>query len=260
VRIWKISIKPSCLTGIVEKSTWRYKMNRKMALAGILVAVLVFSSLGVIVMAQEATDEAAVDQDTLDETTIEDGQASENDDTIDTKFLITREQMETIRGTIQYMQENHSTRTEIREMERTMTMEYAALNLGTYGLTESEITEIQAKMTELWAKEDDTAALANELWAQDMNMMDIQDALQKMRNETQNLRLELATMLGQYGILMPGPGHEGPGQGGRMGSDGQMGGMPPGRPMRPEGGMNNGNGPMDGMPPMEGGGDCPNRP
>jgi hypothetical protein len=237
-------------------------MNRKMALAGMLVAVLVFSSLGIIVMAQETTDETAVDQDTLDDIIQEDGQVSDDDcnDTIDANFLITPEQMETIRGTIQYMQENHSTRTEIKEAERSMTLEYAALNLGTYGLTEAEIAEIQAKMIELWAKEDDTRALADELWAQDMNMMDIRATLQTMWNETRVLRQELTTMLSQYGIIMPGPGHDGPGQGGRMGRDGQMGGMPPGKPMCPEDCMNNGNGPMDGMPPMEGGGGCPNRP
>lgn len=218
-------------------------MNRKMALAGLLVAVLAFSTLGAAALAQEATDDTAVEQEVADDITIGDGTEDDSNATFEEpNVLITCGQMETIRETIRTMQENHSTRTEIRETARAIAMECITLNLASYGLTEDDISIIQAKLTELWDKVDETADLAEELWAQDMNMADIQAELQTQRNETQDIQLDLANLLEQYGIVMPGPGldERGPHGGGRTEGPGahQSG-------MRPQGEMNGAGGCMN---------------
>jgi len=172
-------------------------------MAGLLVAVLAISAMGVMAMAQEA-DNTAVDQEAAD--TGADAAGETGNSTAEPQFLITFEQMQYLRETQRTMQENHSTRTEIREAVRTMAREFVSENLASYGLDEAEVEEIQAKLAELWAMNDETAQLAQDLWAQDMNMMDIRAQLEPLLNDTAAIRLELADMLDQYGIVMPGLG------------------------------------------------------
>ncbi|MCK5397604.1 MAG: hypothetical protein KAJ33_05085 [Thermoplasmata archaeon] len=187
----------------------------KMMIAGLLIGVLMLSTLGVVAMAQETGD-----------TDI----SQEVSETQDEMYLITPEQNEEIRDTVLTMQEEHATRTEIRETARTMSQDFIDLNLESYGLTEAQIDEIQAKINELMDKMDEIHETRDELWDQDMNRMDIRDELQPLRDDAQEIRAELKDLLDQYGIIPPkmrGSGMDeghGPGQGGRPGRFGDSGG------------------------------------
>ena len=186
----------------------------KMMIAGLLIGVLMFSTLGVVAMAQE-TGDTDIGQE-----------VSESQDEM---YLITPEQNEEIRDTTLTMQEEHATRTEIRETARTMSQDFIDMNLESYGLTEAQIDEIQAKINELMDKMDEIHETRDELWDQDINRMDIREGIQPLRDEIQVIRGELKEILDQYGIVPPemqglgmDEGH-GPGQGGRPGRFGGSG-------------------------------------
>ncbi len=196
-------------------------MNKKMMIAGMLVGVLMFSTLGIVAMAQETTDDVGVSQEVSE---------SQNE-----LFLITPEQGEEIRTTVLTMQEEHATRTEIRETTRTMSNDFINANLESYGLTEVQIDEIESKILEINDKMDEIRETAVELRAQDINRMDVKETIKPLMEEVKVIRDELKVILDSYDIIpleMRGPGRdEGPGMGeghgpGQDGRPGRFGGGP----------------------------------
>ncbi len=178
----------------------------KMIIAGILAAAVLFSGLGIMAMAQE---DDLMTRGELDEFTLTQGVSEDPN----AQYLLTQEQIETMRTTAQELRDEHATRTEIRETVQAMASEYVQENLESYGLTEEEIAEIQAKMTELMDKMLEVRETAHDLWGQDMNRQDIREEIQPLMDEAQEIRAELKDMLDQYGILPPEIGHPGMGGG-----------------------------------------------
>lgn len=191
----------------------------KMIIAGILAAAVLFSGLGIMAMAQEDDfmTKGELDEFTLVEAESEDPNA---------QYLLTEEQIETMKTTAQELRDAHATRTEIRETVQAMAYDYVQENLESYGLNEEEIVEIQAKLTELMEKMLEVRETAHDLWEQDMNRQDIREEIQPLMEEAQEIRGELKELLDQYGILPPEIGH--PGMGGGHGHGGRPGGF--GRP------------------------------
>ena len=169
----------------------------KMIIAGILAAAVMFSSFGIMAMAQEDIDNDLMTQEELDEFTLTEGENP------DAQYLLTEEQIETMRTTAQELRDEHATRTEIRETVQAMVHEYVLENLESYGLEEAEIVEIQAKMSELMDKMLEVRETAYELHGQDMNRQDIREEIQPLIEEAQAIRAELGELLRQYDILPP---------------------------------------------------------
>ncbi len=179
----------------------------KMMIAGILAAAVMFSGLGIMAMAQEDVNNDLMTQEELDEFTLTEGENP------DAQYLLTEEQIETMRTKAQELRDAHATRTEIREAVQALANEYVLENLESYGLTEDEIAEIQVKMAELMDKMLEVRETAHDLWEQDMNRQDIREEIQPLMEEAQAIRAELGELLRQYDILPPEIGHPGMGDG-----------------------------------------------
>ena len=171
----------------------------KMVIAGLIVAALMFSGLGIMAMAQEDVNDDLMTQEELDEYTLSEG-VPQGDDA---KYLLTEEQIVTMKTTAQELRDAHATRTEIRETVQAMASEYVQENLESYGLAEEEIAEIQVKITQLMDKMLEVRETAHDLWEQDMNRQDIREEIKPLIDEAQVIRGELKDMLDQYGILPP---------------------------------------------------------
>ena len=169
----------------------------KMIIAGILAAAVMFSGLGIMAAAQEDVNNNLMTQEELDEFTLAEGENP------DAQYLLTEEQIETMRTTAQELSDAHATRTEIREAIHTLASEYVQENLESYGLEEAEIAEIQVKITELTDKMQEVRETAYELQGQDMNRQDIRAEIQPLIDEAQEIRAELGELLSQYDILPP---------------------------------------------------------
>jgi len=173
-------------------------MTGKMALAGIIVAALVISGLGIFALTHEGS--STMSDDEIEQYALSEAVAGEPDEQV----LLTAEQIETIRAEAQELRDSHATRTQIRETVQNMTQACVQENLESYGLAPENITAIQAKMTELMDKMLEIRETAYELRGQDMNRQDIRAELQPLIDEAHAIRGELADLLGQYGITPPG--------------------------------------------------------
>ena len=191
----------------------------KMIIAGILAAAVMFSGLGIMAMAQEDVNNDPMTRGGLNEYTLTEGVSKDPN----AQYLLTEEQIETMRTTAQELRDEHATRTEIRETVQVMASEYVQENLESYGLEGEEIAEIQAKISELLDKMLEIRETAFDLWELDMNRQDIREEIQPLIEEAQEIRGELKDMLDQYGILPPEIHLPGMGGGCGQGHDGKPG-------------------------------------
>jgi hypothetical protein len=182
-------------------------MKGKLVFAGLLVAAVVMSGLGLAVMAQQRS--ATMSEKELDCIGL---RAAESADP-EAKYLLTAEQIETMKAEAQELRDAHATRTEIRETVQDMAHGYVQVNLESYGLAEEEIGPIQARLDELVEKNLEIRERAYELWGLDMNRQDIRAELQPLIDEACEIRRDLKAMLDEHGILPPEMDHPGTGAG-----------------------------------------------
>jgi hypothetical protein len=213
-------------------------MDTKKAIGASLALALIITSMGMIVAAQDAQSDGAVETGAATDGELDNG-------TAELRVLITEEQRAALRDAAEQMRAANATHEEIMAEIRTMEMSCIKGNLESYGLTDDQVAEVLDAIDGIDALEQELRDTMEEFRELGVSRAEARNQTLAMVEELRTMHDNLCDLLEQYGIEPPLPPRqgsgwrnrerEGPGLDGPRGPEppmgaGESGGMEPGRP------------------------------
>ncbi|MBI5001175.1 MAG: hypothetical protein HZB92_06600 [Euryarchaeota archaeon] len=197
-------------------------IDKKWAIAGAIVAAIVLSALGASMAVRGSEGSGAQESASSPQ------QAATDNGTM--RFLITREQAMDLRNLTRELLAQNLTRDEIEAQVQAASDAYMVSNMQSYGLADSEIDAVMAKLHEIREQRALMRQTMDELRSENATSQQAREEMQPLAESLRQMQADLGSMLEQYGIapFPPPHGGHGPLGRGRMGHGcecGQNGGM-----------------------------------